>query len=152
MRYLPFEHEFDAVLSLFSSFGYFEQEEENQQVLLQVQRALKPDGLLLMDVVSQIRLVRNFSPNGITHYDNGLIVLEDRRFDLLRSRNDVHVILLHPDGQRKEYQHSMRVYTPTELAAMCASAGLTVQAYYGRLDGSPLTLDSRLVLVSRKES
>src|SRR5205814_3776760 len=54
MRDIPFTNEFDAVLSLFSSFGYFEEEEENQRVLHQVQRALKPGGLLLMDLVSQL--------------------------------------------------------------------------------------------------
>jgi SAM-dependent methyltransferase len=150
MRDIPFTNEFDAVLSLFSSFGYFEEEEENQRVLHQVQRALKPEGLLLMDLISQLRLVRNFSPSGITRYNNGLIVAEERHFDLLTGRNEVCVTLLYPDGRRQEYRHSMRVYTPQELGSMCAIAGLPVQAYYGGLDGSPLTLESRLVIVGRK--
>ena len=150
MRHIPFTNEFDAVLSLFSSFGYFESEEENLSVLHQVQRALKPGGLLLMDLVSQLRLVRHFSPSGITRYESGLIVLEERCFDIQRSRNDVHVTVLHPDGERQEYRYSMRIYTPTELGALCAAAGLSVQEYYGGLDGSPLTMESRLVLVSRK--
>ena len=150
MRDIPFTNEFDAVLSLFSSFGYFEEEEENQRVLHQVQRALKPGGLLLMDLVSQLRLVRHFSPSGITRYDNGLIVLEERHFDLLRSRNNVRVTLLHSDGKQQEYWHSMRLYTPMELNSLCATAGLPVQGYYGGLDGRPLTLESRLVVVGRR--
>lgn len=150
MRDIPFTNKFDAVLSLFSSFGYFEEEEENLRVLYQVQRALKPGGLLLMDLVSQLCLVRNFAPSGITRYNDGLLVLEERHFDLLRSRNNVRVTLLHPDGKQQEYWHSMRLYTPLELGSLCATAGLPVQGYYGGLDGRPLTLESRLVVVGRK--
>ncbi len=149
MRDIPFLNEFDAVLSLFSSFVYFE-EEENLHVLRQMQRALKPSGFLLIDTLSLFRLIRNFTPSGITHYDNGLIVLEERRFDLLTSRNEVQITLLHPDGQRRQYQYSMRLYTPAELGVLCASVGLPVQAYYGGLDGSAVTMESRLVIVSRK--
>lgn len=151
MRAIPFENEFDAVLNLFSSFGYFEQEEENLCVLQQVQKALTPRGLFLLDTLSQVRLVRNFFPSSITRYDNGLIVLEERRFDLLSSRYEVRVTLLHPDGRRSEYEHSLRVYTLTELTQMLASAGLLLQGCYGNLDGSPFTMESRLVLVSRKK-
>jgi SAM-dependent methyltransferase len=150
MRDIPFTNEFDAVLCLFSSFGYFEEEEENLRVLYQVQRALKPGGLLLMDLVSQLRLIRHFSPSGITRYKNGLLVLEERHFDLLRSRNNVRVTLLHPDGKQQEYCHSIRLYTPMELGSLCARVGLPVQGYYGGLDGRPLTLESRLVVVGRR--
>jgi len=40
---------FDAVLNLFTSFGYFETERDNMRVLQAVHKALKPDGLLLID-------------------------------------------------------------------------------------------------------
>ncbi len=150
MRDLPFTNQFDAVLSLFSSFGYLEEEEEHLSVLRQVERALKPGGLLLMDLVSQLSLVRQFSPSGVTRYANGLIVVEERDFDLLRSRQQVRVTLFHPDGRQQEYWHSMRLYTPLELALLCARAGLPVQAYYGGLDGRSFTHESRLVVVGRR--
>ncbi len=150
MRFIPFEHEFDAVINIFTSFGYFEDEAEDQHVLEQVHKALKPGGLLLLETVYQPRVVRAFTPHGIIRYDDGLIVMEERRIDLLTSRNEVRVTMLHPDGHRTEHRHSMRIYTLTELIRMLAAAGLEVQAYYGDLDGSPLSMDSRLVVVSRK--
>lgn len=95
--------------------------------------------------------MRNYAPQLISHYPDGLIVLEERRFDLLTSLNKVKVTMLFSDGQRREYSHSLRVYTLTELVQMLAVAGLQVKAFYGGLDGSALTMDSfRLILLSQK--
>lgn len=150
MRTIPFENEFDAIINIFTSFGYFEHEEEDQQVLQQVHKALKPGGLFLLETIYQPRVVRSFSPYGIIRYDDGLIVLEERRLDLLRSRNEIRVTILYPDGRRTEYRQSIRIYTLTELVRMLAEAGLKTRAYYGGLDSSALTPDSRLAVVSQK--
>ena len=42
MREIPFEGEFDAIINMFSAFGYFDDDAENQKVLDGVARALKP--------------------------------------------------------------------------------------------------------------
>jgi hypothetical protein len=61
------------------------------------------------------------------------------------------VTMLFSDGQRREYSHSLRVYTLTELAQMLAAAGLQVKAYLGAWDGGALKMDSfRLILLSQK--
>lgn len=151
MRHGPFEGEFDAVINIFTAFGYFESEEEDQRVLHQVYKALKPGGLFLLEMMQREFLMRNFAPNQIDRHADGLIVLEERELDLLKSRSNVLVTMLFPDGQRREYRHSARVYTLTELARMLTLAGLHVQACYGGLDGSALSLNSRrLVVVALK--
>ncbi|HEV2655587.1 MAG TPA: hypothetical protein VGT82_11540, partial [Ktedonobacteraceae bacterium] len=58
--------------------------------------------------------------------------------------------MLFPDGRRSEHKQSIRIYTLTELARMLAEVGMHLQEYYGDLDGSPLTLDSRLVVLGQK--
>jgi SAM-dependent methyltransferase len=153
MRNIPFEHEFDAVINIFTAFGYLENEEEDQKVLQQVYKALKPGGLFLLETVQRDGLMRRYLSQGINRYPDGLIVLEERNFNLLTSRNEVQVTMLHPDGRRTGYSHSLRIYTLTELVHMLAEAGLQVQAYYGAWDGSALTMDTfRLILVSQKVS
>ncbi len=42
MRTIPFERRFDAVVNLFSPFGYFNSREEDRKVLSQIAKALKP--------------------------------------------------------------------------------------------------------------
>lgn len=150
MRNIPFENEFDAIINIFTSFGYLQDEDEDQQVLQQVYKSLKPGGKFLLETVHQARVVRTISPHGITRYSDDLIVLEERHIDLLTSRNEVRVSLLHPQGKRTEHWQSMRIYTLTELVHMLKNVGLQVQAYYGGLEGGPLTLDSRLALLAQK--
>ena len=151
MREIPFEGEFDAVINMFSAFGYLEDEGEDLQVLRQVRQALKPGGLFLMEIIHREALMGRFQPRGWHHGEDGIIVLEDRRFNLLTSRNEVEVTLIHPDGRRTVYHHAMRIYSLAELVRLLQAADLPVEAVYGGLDGSDLTLDSRrLVVLARK--
>jgi ubiquinone/menaquinone biosynthesis C-methylase UbiE len=150
MRRIPFDAEFNAIISMFTSFGYFQTDDDDQKVLHQIAKALKPGGLFLLETIYQPRIIRTTAPHGITHYPDGLIVLEERHINLLTSHNEVHISLINPEGQRTEYRQSIRVYTLTELVRMLSEAGLELQSYYGDLDGKPLTLESRLVLISQK--
>lgn len=150
MRNIPFENEFDAVINIFTAFGYLETQDEDQQVLEQVFKALKPNGLFLLETLHREAFIRHFEPHMIEHHPDGLIVLEERNFDLLTSRTNVKLTMIYPDGARREYGHAARVYTLTELAQMLNKAGLQVKAYYGGWDGSELTIDRfRLILLSQ---
>jgi SAM-dependent methyltransferase len=151
MRNIPFENEFDAVINIFTAFGYLENQDEDQLVLNQVSKALKPGGLFLIETLHREGLMRRFSPQMISHFPEGLIELEERNFNLLTSRCEVKITMIYPHGQRKEYGHAARVYTLTELAQMLSVAGLQVKAYFGTWDRSALTIDDfRLILLSQK--
>jgi SAM-dependent methyltransferase len=151
MRNIPFENEFDAMINIFTAFGYLESEEEDQKVLRQVHKGLKPGGLFLLETMQREGLMRRFAPSEVNRHADGLIVLEERNFDMLTSRCNVRVTMISPDGQQREYGHAARIYTLTELVRMLNVAGLHIEAYYGGLDGSMLSLDShRLVVVASK--
>jgi len=151
MRKIPFENEFDAVINIFTAFGYLENEGEDQQVLQQVHKALKPRGLFLIETMHREFLLRNFAASEVSRNADGLIVLEERDFDLLTSNCHVQVTMLSPDGQHSEYTHAERIYSLTEFARMLEAEGLHIQAYYGGLDGSQLRLTSpRLVVIGSK--
>ncbi|MBV9601126.1 MAG: class I SAM-dependent methyltransferase [Chloroflexi bacterium] len=151
MRELPFVAEFDAIINIFTAFGYFDSDAENQQVLHQVHRALRPGGRFLLELMHRDALVRGFQPFGVSRREDGLMVVEERRFDQCSGRSTVELTLIYPDGRRTELAHHTRVYTPTELIAMLSRSALEVEATYGGLDASALTLDSRrLVVLARK--
>ncbi|GCE24596.1 methyltransferase type 11 [Dictyobacter alpinus] len=151
MRNIPFSGEFSAIINMFTSFGYFASDEENQKVLQQIAKALKPGGVFLLETIYQPRVIRTLAPHSIIRYPDGLIVLEERQVDLLTSHNEVRITLIDPEGKRREHFQSIRMYTLTELVSMLSATGLKLQAYYGGLDTSPLTLESRLVLISQKQ-
>jgi SAM-dependent methyltransferase len=150
MREIPFKGELDAVINMYTAFGYFE-DEENLQVLRAVRNALKPGGRFLLDVIHHEGVIRRFQPEGVTRHPDGCIVVEDRKWDCFTGRCDVEMTVIEPNGTRKTLSHSVRIYALTELARMLREAGLQLEAYYGGVDGSPLTLDSRrLAILARR--
>jgi SAM-dependent methyltransferase len=151
MRAIPFEGEFQAVINLFTAYGYLESEHEDARVLRSVQRALAPGGVFLLDTVNRESLIRHFMPAEVERHDDGLMVIQEQDFDLRTSRMNVQVTLIEQRNRRKTYRQSIRIYTLTEVAAMLGEAGLSLEGIYGDLDGSPLTLESRrLVVLARK--
>lgn len=135
MRRIPFEGEFDAVVNIFTSFGYFEKEEDHSQVLKEVHKSLKPSGRFLLDTTSQEWLVRHFQARDwLEHKD--FILLEERKLNAERSRVEARWIML-KGAERKEYHLSLRLFTLAELMDLFAKAGLKVLGYYGGLQKEP---------------
>jgi SAM-dependent methyltransferase len=147
MRRLPFaDGSFDAVLNLFHSFGYLEDEAEDERVLAEVARVLAPGGRFLQELANREALVRGWHDSDVARHDDGLVVLQERDLDLRTSRDQARYTLLHPDGRRTTSEVSIRLYTLTELEAMLGRAGLELLAVGGGLDGGPLELDSSFVV------
>src|SRR5690606_35121679 len=61
LRELNAEEQYDAVICLWTSIGYFS-EEDNERVLLNLARAVKPGGHLFLDLVVLESLCAKFSP------------------------------------------------------------------------------------------
>ena len=150
MREIPPGAGFDAVLSIFSSFGYFEEEKENQRVLDGVERALAPGGRFLIDLVNLLNLARRFRDR-FWEDIQGVLVLQEHELDILSGRVRARWTFVRSDGTRGELAHSLRTYAPYELVAMLERAGFAPDGAWGAFDGSELSLDSwRQILLARK--
>jgi SAM-dependent methyltransferase len=150
MREIPPDRSFDAVINVFTSFGYFEEEKENQRVLDGVERALEPGGRFLIDVVNLLSLVRRYRPRWWED-EHGAVLLQDHKFDFLQGRNQARWTFVRPDGARSELLHSVRTYAPHELVSMLVRAGLELEGSWGGFDGSELSFDgTRLILLAQK--
>jgi 2-polyprenyl-3-methyl-5-hydroxy-6-metoxy-1,4-benzoquinol methylase len=147
-RELGFAAEFDAAINLFTSvIGYFEDDAESQDVLNGVARALVPGGSFLIDTINAYALSRRFEETMWNDLESGGVMLHRGSFDLLRGRNEVVWTFIREDGSRSELRHSLRVYTPHELARMLETAGLSVAGSWGGFDGTDLGFDTwRLIL------
>ena len=148
---LPYTDEFDGIYNVFTSFGYLENDEEDQKVLDGIARALKSGGQFLLDAQNRDNLMHMYSRRGWYETEAEAKVLEEREFDHLAGRNNVRQITIYPDGTHKEARHSLRVYTLTELVRMLNSTGLALETTFGDMDGNPVNLESRrLVIVVKK--
>ncbi len=150
MRNLPnaMSNQFDAVINMFSSFGYLESENDDQQVLHQIHKVLKPGGKLLMDLLNREWVIINNEEFDWHQHQDGRIVLERRQLDLATSTNHLTYTELLPDGTRNQLSDlHMRLYTLTELTKMLATAGLTLQTTYGNFQSEPYTVNTRRMIV-----
>ena len=146
MRQIPFGGVFDAVFSLFTSFGYFEREEEDLAVLEGAHHALKPGGVLLMDVMNRPWVLANLvacdtCQRGDREITNQRCLTPDGK------RVTKECLVRYPDGSLRRFFESVRLYTPEEMLALLCGAGFDDVRRYGSLAGDAYTPESpRLVL------
>ena len=146
MRALPFPFEtFDAVVSLFSSFGYFDDESENYRVLRGISETLAPGGRILIETVNREFVVRHSAPQQVYRPEN-ITLIEERSFDPVSSRTRVDVTLF-KEGRETHLYHSIRIYAFTELEMLLQSVGLKTINVWGNYKGSDFTVDSKHMIV-----
>ncbi len=141
---------FDLALSLFTSFGYFS-DAENQKVLDNIGRSLKEGGRLLLDLRNA---GKGLSP--LEDMDKTIAVPSGSlrmsvRFDRRNRRAKAEHTLTRPDGIRISSAFDVRVYSMEELREMIRNAGMRIIDFYGSLSGAPFTEDSsRLVALAAR--
>ena len=152
MRALPLRTgSLDAVVSLFSSFGYLESDDEDLRVLQEISRALRPGGQVLLDLLSREHALSGFVDSQQRLDADGSLIVEQRSFDALRGRLTTAFVLITPAGVRTDsIGHSLRLYTLTELNRLLERAGLALTATLGSFAGEPFSLDSvRMIALAR---
>lgn len=149
MRSLPFACGFRAVVSYFTSFGYFAEETEDQKVLLEIHRVLQPGGVFLLDLVPR-SVVSRIIPRTEREVD-GLRVVEERVYSPETHRIEKTILVSDGNGQ-ETFQESVRVYSYREISRMLAESGLCLTEAYGDFSGEPYRQDSpRMILLGVKD-
>lgn len=149
MRALPFaDRSFDVVLNLFTSFGYFVEERENEQVLREISRVLVANGRYLIDFLN-----RDYVQNRLKPYtereQNGLVIREERAIDGVYVKKTITVI---DGGESRQYYEQVRMDTREEMEAMIKWAGLKVECVMGDYTGEPYGKETpRMMFFGRKE-
>ena len=141
---------FDLAINLFTSFGYFEDPAEDQQVAENLFRSLKPGGFLVMDLIGKERLARIFNPRSWDELPDGAFFLQERKIRDNWTWIENRWILV-KDGQQKEFTLGHRLYDGAGLRTLLLDAGFESVTLYGDLDGAPYDNDARrLIAVARK--
>ena len=150
-RELPFPDEsFDAALNLFTSLGFYG-DEEDVRALTEIGRVLRPGGRLVIETMHRDRLVHGFHDQDWRLVGEGRLLLEQRTFDAASGVAQTTQTLIETTGERDSRTFSVRVYTATELVAMLLRAGFAEAKCYGDFDGGAFDTGTRLVIVARRE-
>lgn len=139
---------FDLAISLFTSFGFFRDDADNQQVLSNVEATLKPGGTFMLDLLGKEVLARRFSATTSHDLPDGVVVHRHRIVDdWSRIENDWMII--RGDAHRT-FHFSHWLYSARELKDMFHRAGFAEIEAYGDYSGAPYDAGAaRLVVVGR---
>lgn len=139
----------DAVLSFFTSYGYFEDDTENEQVLQAIHDSLVADGRFLLDVANKTETLATLQPRTVRLVDR-FPVVEERWYDTASQRLHKR-ITMHDPAHPLVRIESVRLYDRDELVAQLQRAGLVVDKTYGDFSGKPWSpTTERTILVGHR--
>lgn len=153
MRALPFgDGVFGVVTSLFTSFGYFDDPEEDRRFLNEVARTLAPGGIYFLDFLNAPQVRATLNPRSERTLDDGRRLVETRRIDEASGRVIKEVTCRWPDGRSRDWIESVRLHDRGAVESMMVDAGLRPRCVYGDYDGGPYRVDGpRLIVVAERE-
>lgn len=150
MRRFRRRAKYDLACNIFTSFGYFETEEEDLTVLRNVHHSLTAHGVFLMELIGKERLARSWQSSICTEFPDGTLLLQRPkvRDNWFRIENEWTLI---KQGRTQTFRFGHFIYSGRELRDRLLTAGFREAHLFGDLEGAPYTLDSpRLIAVARK--
>ncbi|MFX1484511.1 MAG: class I SAM-dependent methyltransferase [Promethearchaeota archaeon] len=150
MRTFYRKRSFDIVLSMFTSFSYFEDHEEQMLVLRNIYSSLRAGGRLLLDSAGKEILARVFLRQSWSEWPHGFLLEEREAIDNW-SRMHNKWIFVERDGTVHRYDVIHWIYSGAEIKEMIEKVGFSDVKIYGGLDGRAYDNEAvRLVVVATK--
>jgi SAM-dependent methyltransferase len=145
MRWLPIRpRSMDLTVNLFTSFGYFERDEEHAAVLAGMAATVRPGGWFVLDFLNALTVRADLADCTQSAGPGGAPAVrylsDDGRF--------VVKMIAIPDGRR--FLERVRLFNPDELETMLVDAGLRVQERFGDYTGGALAAGApRTILIGQ---
>lgn len=138
----------DAVVNLFTAFGYFEDEADHLRALQAMAQTIRPGGAFVQDFLNAPHVAAHLVPHSARQEDD--LTIEERRW-IAGGRVNKEITLHRADGAAHTFRESVRLFTRTELESLYAACGLRVVRAFGDYEGAPHTNTSpRLMLVAER--
>jgi len=138
---------FDLVLSMFTSFGYFDSHDDNMKVLCNIHDSLRPGGQLVLEIMGKENLAAIFLDASTDELEDGSLLIQKHRVEdgWRKIHNDWMIV----DGLevRGRWQLSHWIYSAMELESMLLEAGFDFISAFGGLDRSPYDDSARRLLI-----
>lgn len=115
--------EFDCVVLMGNSFGYFAQEEDDLAVLTAIKRALRSRGQVAIDLTEGDWMRENFEPRSWEWVDANQFVCRERSLSADRSRLISREVVVHADkGVIADQFYAERLYSKVRITALLERA------------------------------
>jgi len=140
---------YDAALSLFTSFGYFESDDENNKAMQSMTSSLKKGGWLVLDFMNSSKEIKELVPNEKTEYNR-------IKFEMKRKKHKgciLKEILVNDSGKTFSYFEKVKAYSQKDLENFFIQNGLEVIHLLGdyHLNKFSEAKSERLILIGKKK-
>ena len=138
----------DAVLNLFTSFGYFDDLSDNDKVIGSVRSMLKENGIFVIDFMNAERTIHNLVKEETKTVD-GIDFQITRRYDGEHIFKDIR---FHDNGQDFHFTERVQALTLDHFETLLKNNNFEILRTFGDFDlqlFDPQTSD-RLIIVSQK--
>ena len=142
---IPFDEKFDAIFNLFTSFGYFEAEEDNLKTLIAIKESLTEHGFAVIDFMNVNQVIANLVPEETK-------TVEGIDFHIQRYVKDGHIykeIDFEDQGQAFHFTEKVQALTLQDFQAMMEEAGIYLLDIFGdyKLKKFHKTESERLIMI-----
>ena len=148
MRKAYREGYFDLVVNLFSSFGYFDSEQDDQAAICAMAADLRPGGTLVMDYMNPECTVKTMGTRMIV--DRGEVQFHIRKkIEGGFIKKEIEFLA---DGQNQHYEEQLKLIKPEQFKKLFAGAGLTIKHIFGDYELNPFEhgASKRQVMIAEK--
>jgi len=148
MREVYKENYFDIATNLFTSFGYFDNENDNLNAMNAIAKNLKSEGLLIIDFLNVKKAITNLLSSEQKTID-GIV------FNINRKVEEEHIIkdIAITDGTIKQkYQEKVKAMTLANFTELISKSGLKIIDIFGnyKLEDFNVLTSDRLILICKK--
>jgi len=155
MKHLKFTGEFDLVVNLFTSFGYFSSDKDNFEVIKGISKSLKKEGWFFFDYLNKDHLVRNIIPYNLKKIGNSAY-LQIRHIDKKFVIKNIFIIqnnLKSKTPKIHQYLEKIRLYSLQDFIGIFRKSGLKIKNVYGDYKGNKFhkSNSERLIILAQKE-
>lgn len=148
IRQFEVNTKFNLILNLFTSIGYFENDEENYSVLVKAYNLLENDGYFVLDYLNRYLVENNLVPSTVDELDGKTIA--QKRF--IQGNRIIKEITIDNGGQVNKYIESVRMFSDSELIQILKKIGFKVLKTFGDFNGELFKLESspRIIIIAGK--
>lgn len=148
MRSVFKKNHFDLVTNLFTSFGYFENQEDEQTTINAMSNNLKEGGLLLIDFMNVKKVISSLVTSESKEID-GIKFLIERKYD---ENHIIKKIIIKDQDSDLNFQEKVRALTLYDFDVMLKKANMKIVDLFGDYSLNEFNaIDSdRLIIISRK--
>ncbi len=148
MREIYQENGFDVVTNLFTSFGYFEKDEDEQKAITAMANNLNSEGILIIDFMNVKKVITNLVLNEQK-------VIDKITFNIKRKVESGHIIKdieIIDSLKKQKFQEKVKAITLADFSEFIIGAGLKIIDIFGnyKLEDFNATSSDRLILICKK--